>query len=352
MTSPLDDLPLVGQLHLLLLRASGRVPDDTMVELRWALAEGRNEDCAARLAAAGLSGQFPMSAGEIAVLGSCAPPGTALPEPAAEPVDTPPATPFIPIPPATLAEYGDSPLPPLLDSTGDPAGTDGYDQAVLDTLDLGETIGVWRSWRIDIDADGNASAARIYVIESNLGVGDLPIVAAGAQQALIDGGDDVSQVEVYRPYLPLPAYQWAARSGAALIWASYPAPEIRIAVVPEPDSYVDPEEPRLSGAELDLALDYLRSAAALMTVAPVPGQDDPPTTLFTDGWWVWSDALTGHLERHGVVADPLLLEHLQTTEYTLGEVDAVAAHRALVAVRGAGAGAEIGEITDELPVVG
>ena len=327
MTSPLPELPLPAQLHLLLLRASGRVPDDTMVELRWALAEGRTADCAAPLAAAALSGQFPMSAEEIAVLASCLPPGSPLPEPATTAVDTEPATPFIPIPPATLGAYGDNLPPRLLDSTGDPDGVDAYDQVVLGALNLTRTLGVWRSWRIDLDAGGNASAARIYVIEIDVPAPDLPIVTAGAQQALIDEGDQVSQVEVYRPFLPLPAYQWAARAGSALIWAPEPASELNIAAVPEPEAPADPRHPALPGRELELALDYLRSAAELTAVTPGPGM------LFTDGRWIWSQALTDHLERYGVLAEPALLDHLRTTWFTPGEVDAVAVHRALATLR-------------------
>jgi hypothetical protein len=319
MTGPLAGLPAPAQLHLLLLRAAGRITDAELTDLRLRLAEGRFGECAARLA-----GRFPMTADEIDVLRACAPPGTPMPRPADGPVDAAPGTPFIAVPPATLQLAGEV-IPPLLDVTGDAEATDAYDAVVLEALDLKETVGVWRCWRISVDAAGNASAARIYVVEIDVAPADLPLITADVQRALLDAGDRISQIEVYRPGLPLPSYQWAARAHAALIWASYPTPDIRFAV----DRPTGTEE-RLSPDEQAAASDYLRSAAVMATD---PAQQ---AALFTDGWWVWPDSVVSQVEQHGVLTDPDLLAHLRAIAYTGWDIDAVAVHRAMAALQRAG----------------
>ncbi|GAA2565617.1 hypothetical protein GCM10010435_43030 [Winogradskya consettensis] len=303
------DAPVAAQLHLLLLRAAGRLPDDTVADLRFTLADGRFEMCAAALVDA-----FDMTADEIAVLAAVLPAGTALPAPVDGPADPTPATPFIPVPPDALEMYQGF-VPPLLDVSGDDDQTDVYDDIVLEALDPSETSGVWRGWRVRDD-----SFTRIYVVESDVAPEELPGVAAAARQALIDAGDLTSQVEVYRGDMPLPAYQWAARAGSALIWAPYPTPEIRFAELEGPGSAP------LDGDERAAALEYLREAT-LMT----PG-------VRTDGRWVWPDAIADRLADQGVLGDPALLEHLRETGYLLWQADAVAVHRALAALQRVGAG--------------
>ncbi len=311
----IEEMTPVVQWHVLLLRAAGRISDETLAELRFALAEGRIDACAQVLA-----GAFPMTAAELAVVAAALPPGTALPAPAEDGIDEPPAVVFVPVPPDSLALYGNL-VPPLLDVSGDDDRTDAYDEVVLEALDPRETAGVWRGWRL-----GEADPARIYVVESDEAAGDLPGVAAAVQRALADVGDLTSQVEVYRADLPLPSYQWAARSGSALIHAPYPAPEIRFAAE---DALATP----LDDDEREAALAYLRDATAMM-----PG-------LHTDGRWVWPATLADRLEATGELADPDLLDHLRQTEYVLWLADAVAVHRALAALQQLGAG----EVVDDEP---
>jgi len=302
------DLPIAAQLHLMLLRASGRIPDDTLVELRFALAAERFDAVVEVLA-----GAFEMSADELAVLAGVLPPGTSLPAPADGPIDAPPATPFIPVPPDALEMYQGF-VPPLLDVSDDDDSTDAYDEILLEALDPQETTGVWRCWRIGAD-----TTARVYVVESDVAPTDLPGVAATAQRALLDAGDLTSQVEVYRGDLPLPSYQWAARAGSALIQASYPAPEIRFA---DEGATAVP----IDGDERTAALTYLLEGTAM-----VPG-------LHTDGRWVWPASIADRLAERGVLTDPDLLTHLREVGYLLWEADAVAVHRALAALQRIGAG--------------
>ncbi|MGJ3226755.1 hypothetical protein ACQEUV_15470 [Micromonospora aurantiaca (nom. illeg.)] len=132
-----------GLLHLLCLRAAGRIPDGDLAGLRGLLAHGDHGACAARLL-----GAFPQSAAEIAVLTALLPPETPLlPEPAAdENVDAEPTALFVPFPPADLPLYATA-APPVVDETA--GGTvDDLDRALLDVLDPARTAGVWRCWRI------------------------------------------------------------------------------------------------------------------------------------------------------------------------------------------------------------
>ena len=296
-------------LHLLCLRAAGRIPDDELAGLRSLLARGDEGACAAQLL-----GAFPQSVAEIAALLAMLPPETPLlPRPAAdEDVDAPPATPFIPFPPADLPLYTTD-APQVVDET---AGglVDDLDRALLDGLDLERTAGVWRCWRITAGPGDTATAVRVYLVEALLSDDRLPAVADRGQQALAAAGHP-ALVEVYRPGLPLPAYQWAARSRSALIWAPRPADKVRlVASLPAPFLPLDDDE-------ILPFVTYLLSAPALTA------------QLRTDGAWVWPDELADRVLEDGALADPDLLRHLRRRRIEpQPPPDAVAAHRALAAL--------------------
>jgi hypothetical protein len=292
--------------HLLLLRAAGRIPDRELAELRALLAAGEPAACAVRL-----NGAFPQSAEEIAVLAAFLPAGIPLPEPADAMVDTPPATPFIAFPPADLPHYGTA--GPLVVDETDGGVVDDLDDALLGTLDLERTAGVWRCWRITAGAGDTASATRVYLVEADLPDDELPGVADRGHRALAAAGH-AAPVEVYRPGLPLPAYQWTARSQAALIWAPTPPGEVRMAAD-------GPDELPLEPDEIALVVTYLRSAPAL-----VDG-------LYTDGGWIWPASVADRLVEDGTLTDAGLLAHLREDDREpRRDVGAVAVHRALAAL--------------------
>ncbi|WP_433794786.1 hypothetical protein [Actinoplanes sp. CA-252034] len=300
-----------GMLHLLCLRAAGRIPDDELAELRELVADGDEVTCAARLL-----GAFPQAAEEITALAGLLPPGTPLPAPAADDdLDAAVATPFIPFPPADLPYYTMS-APTVVDETAGGV-VDDLDHALLDVLDLRRTTGVWRCWRITVGPGDEASAVRVYLVETMESVEELPTVAVRGQRALAAAGH-AAPVEVFQPGLPLPSYQWAARSRAALIWAPWPAGEVRLATdgpasVPVDDDDVLP------------LVTYLRSAPAV-----VPG-------LHTDGEWVWPASAADRVLEEAALTDPDLLSHLRSRlREPHDPADAVAVHRALASLVRAG----------------
>ncbi|WBC07653.1 hypothetical protein [Micromonospora sp. WMMA1947] len=302
-----------GQLHLLCLRAAGRIPDEEVAGLRTLLADGDHGACAARLL-----GAFPQSAAEIAALTALLPPETPLlPDPAADQdVDADPAARFVPFPPADLPRYATN-APPVVDETA--GGTvDDLDRALLDVLDPAHTAGVWRCWRITPGPAGTPDAVRIYLVEATVPDDELAAIADRGQGALADAGH-AAPVEVYRPDLPLPAYQWAARSRSALIWAPQPPGEVRLATDGDARLPVDDDE-------VAPFVTHLRSAPALTA------------HLRTDGAWVWPAGLADRLLDEGALADEGLLRHLRRCRADPpAPAGAVAVHRALAALVRAGA---------------
>ena len=297
-----------GLLHLLCLRAAGRIPDGDLAGLRRLLAHGDHGACAARLL-----GAFPQSAAEIAVLTALLPPETPLlPEPAAdENVDAEPTALFVPFPPADLPLYATA-APPVVDETA--GGTvDDLDRALLDVLDPARTAGVWRCWRITRGPDGTVDAVRVYLVEATAPDDELPAIADRGQQALADAGH-AAPVEVYRPDLPLPAYQWAARSRSALIWAPQPPGEVHLATDGDARLPVDDDE-------IAAFVTHLRSAPALTA------------HLCTDGTWVWPADVADRLLDEGALTDEGLLRHLRRCRADPpAPADAVAVHRAFAAL--------------------
>ncbi|NED50264.1 hypothetical protein G3I24_04990, partial [Micromonospora aurantiaca] len=263
-----------GPLHLLCLRAAGRIPDGDLAVLRTLLAGGDHGACAARLL-----GAFPQSAAEIAALAALLPPETPmLPEPAADQdVDADPAALFVPFPPTDLPLYATT-APLVVDETA--GGTvDGLDRVLLDVLDPARTAGVWRCWRITRGPDDTVRAVRVYLVEATAPDDELPTISDRGQRALADAGH-APPVEVYRPDLPLPAYQWAARSRSALVWAPQPPGEVRLAADGDARLPVDDDE-------IAPFVTHLRSAPA------------PTAHLRTDGAWVWPAGLADRLLDEG-----------------------------------------------------
>ncbi|MEU1760551.1 hypothetical protein [Micromonospora sp. NPDC005652] len=302
-----------GPLHLLCLRAAGRIPDRELADLRARLARGDRGACAA-----GLLGAFPQSAAEIATLTALLPPETPLlPGPAAdEDVDADPAAVFIPFPPADLPLYATA-APPVVDETA--GGTvDGLDRVLLDVLDPAHTAGVWRCWRLTPGPDDTVDAVRVYLVEATAPDDELPVIADRGQRVLADAGH-AAPVEVYRHDLPLPAYQWAARSRSALIWAPEPPVEVRLAADGDARLPVDDDE-------VAPFVTHLRSAPALTA------------HLRTDGVWVWPADVADRLLDEGALADEGLLWHLRRCRADPpAPAGAVAVHRAFATLVRAGA---------------
>lgn len=212
---------------------------------------------------------------------------------------------FFPVPPADLPYL--TSVPPVVDETAGGV-LDHLDLALLEVLDRPHTTGVWRCWQVTTGPDDQASASRVYLIETTR-----PAVADRGRQALAAAGHAAS-VEAYQPGGPLSEYQWAARSSAALIWAPHPAGPVRLAAVSGPPAVLDDDEIRPF-------VTYLRSAPALTA------------GLRTDGEWIWPADQADQALEDGTLSDPGLLRHLRRRAAEPREpAGAVAVHRALVAL--------------------
>jgi hypothetical protein len=212
---------------------------------------------------------------------------------------------LIPFPPAVLLT-DPAPGRVVVDDSGP---VDGYDRTLLDALDLGRTIGVWRAWRIDLAADGTASATRVYLVESAQSTEELPALAERARQAVAATGH-AAVVDVQQPETPLIPYQWTTRANLALIWAAAPVTGFRHA---DPDGAHEP----LDGDEMLDALAYLEGAPLVTD------------TIHTDGTWIWPATTTDRLRRLGALADPAFAAHIRDAGRDPAPVGAVTLHRAL-----------------------
>ena len=230
-----------------------------------------------------------------------------------------------------------------------PAGADGV---VVDDLDNVAVTAVekesglralWRAWR---SAEGlPRPPRRVYLVDTDVDVD--PVALTGRlQQRLTSAGDFEPQVETYRVGTELPTYQRLAVALGALLWASTPAPHIRIVSIFDE---VDPATGRLladlnervdDAEEVRLVAEYLDAGQPLLTTIGVTDDViDParrnvvPMNLRTDGTWIWADSTTYYLRQHSLAPDPELLDHIRAADYRMPMVDMVAIHRAIAVLQ-------------------
>jgi hypothetical protein len=194
--------------------------------------------------------------------------------------------------------------------------TEQVDDAVLGALAGADgVVGVWRAWR-HIDRDGPAPASRaVYAVE----VRDLPALTAVEEvlhgPAAPPSGPAGALVTAYvEGEVPPPPLQVVVSTGE-LVHVGVPEPEFRLAPAVLLGQYVHVSGPMVLSPtlrEVDAidALVYLRSARALP--AGEPGVAGPPDGLRTDGTWIWSDELAGHVTRTRIGLPPHFAEYLRT----------------------------------------
>jgi hypothetical protein len=153
------------------------------------------------------------------------------------------------------------------------------------------------------------------------------------------------QVEVFGPGTDLPPYHRLARGRSALVWAAQPAHPVVVArVFDRVDPVTGPQFVAdhvvlAAGDQPDRVLAYLRAGRVLLaTTAPSADVVDPrrgdvvPMSYRTDGAWVWTDTVTYYLETYGLSPDADLMAHIEALGHRMPIVDAVAEHRAMVAL--------------------
>jgi hypothetical protein len=228
-------------LHRLMLRISGRVPDDWLTDIRRMLAGGDLVQVPDTVAGSMVEFAVPLTVGEVALLremvrvffGDRDPVGidqVAISEQT-------PATGhrFFPVPAGVLATDA-ARIPPLLDLTGRPTDslldlpaelseladismrlTDVRDQAQVSVLrDAEDVLSTARAWRFPADR-GLADGVRVVLVEVTAFAAAWDI-GGRVQRSLARHGEADPQVEVYWSGEELPPYHRAALAGAALLW--------------------------------------------------------------------------------------------------------------------------------------
>ncbi|PZG19679.1 hypothetical protein C1I95_11235 [Micromonospora craterilacus] len=252
-----------------------------------------------------------------------------------------------PVSPDELAEHGDA-VPYSIDLTVPYEGPGAMDQvdraavaAVAAQRDDGvPVIALWRAWRFPAADTQWPPPRRVYLLEAGDGA-VLPVLVARTQDALQLAGEKDPQVEAFADPDALPVYQRTALGFSTLLWTAAPPVVPQVARVyntfePEHGPGFTADHPRLGGEERDRVLAYLAGGAPLLitsdrrldVVEPSAGEV-VPTGFFTDGRWIWSDAMAYYLRVHGLAPDPDLLATIRGNDYEPPEVDAVALHRAL-----------------------
>ena len=347
-------MPRDSELHAMLLRLAGRIPDDLLTRCREWAADGREADVAAAVAFAVLWREAKMHEDDIELLADLT--EAAGGDPGDLPVieqddDEPPMFfQFLPV-----REPGQANLEQLVALQ---AGSveDAVDQAAVDAVagDAGAR-GLWRAWRHPAVPSPWPGLRRVYVVEVDDDVAFVPLTAH-LQQRLAAAGEADPQVEVVPAGVELPAYQSSARAFGALLWASTPEREFRLA---EPfDEVTDaggpvfhPDHPRIDDpVERRRILHYLRSGEAVLVseglmddVVEPTRREVVPLDLRTDGFWVWLDTTAYYLEEHHLAPPEELLAHVRAADYAMPEVDGVTVHRATAQLIAMGPTAEDAE---------
>ncbi|MEU1751845.1 hypothetical protein ABZ436_04160 [Micromonospora matsumotoense] len=237
---------LFADVHRMLLRLAGRMPDEMVSRFRELLGNGDLRYLPDAVSVATVELAVPLIPADRELLARIL---VVLDVPGGEPqlysevpVSADPPSPvafrFLPASPDVVAEAGGR-LPPRLDLTGgDPDDltdlppelshlrdladrlTDSSDDGVVVTLTTEPGVrSIWRTWRTGPAPD--AVVRRVYLVEAAPGAPAWDLAYEG-QGSLADDGESAPQVEVYWPGDVLPSYHRAALDGAALLWRRPP----------------------------------------------------------------------------------------------------------------------------------
>jgi len=325
--------------HCLLLRLAGRVSDGLVAQARGWLAEDRIDKAVRAVAFAATAQRVPLLPDDVALLrelledhgaDSSALSGAEIAE-----FDSVPPFGFGAGPPdaPTPARPNDAPLDDV-DTT-----------AVAAVAEEPGLRGLWRAWRFPVDGSPWPGPRKVYLVEAGEDV-DLVALTGRIQQRLTKAGETDPQVETFPVNAELPSYHRLAVAYGALLWASTPEPDIKIAAIfDEVDSqagplFTDAHERMDDAEEAQRVIDYLNAGQPLLvTTAAMDDVVDRsrhnvvPMNFRTDGTWIWTDTTTYYLERHNLAPDPDLLGHIRAADYRMPELDGVAIHRTMAVLQ-------------------
>ncbi|KFU75209.1 hypothetical protein SAMN04489729_7094 [Amycolatopsis lurida] len=336
-----------AELHQVLLRLAGWLPDDVLARARSLLAHDRCAEVARLLAFAGRRSVLPLGEDDLDALAELL--ESEGHDPAVlEAIELIPENP--PLPWQFSPDWGE---------TGDDGNDEGADNAMLisalaeqDFLaELTEKPGVRGVWSTVRRPDGDVPFPKprvIYVVEIDDEVDDVdePVaLAAQLQDTLIAAGERDPQVEIVSMHVVRPRYQRTAQMQGKLLWSPHGDAEIKVARVFDE---VDPENgPRFASDhetmddedERTWILEYLDSGIELLVTTGTMGDIvDPaqgsvvPMNFRTDGVWVWTDTVTYYLETHHLAPDSELLEHIRAAGGLPSSLDTVTLGRAVAAL--------------------
>lgn len=178
----------------------------------------------------------------------------------------------------------------------------------------------------------------VYVIET-ANDADPVQLTADFQEALAIAGNSLPLVEVRRVDAIPNEYQRRIVNDGDLVWTRQPRVELQVADVY--DEVLDDVGVFRSGRAVIPPDDrnrltaYLLAASVVIDTADwIDDVIDPnvgavvPTSIRTDGTWVWSDATTYYLSEHGIAPAPPLLAHIQAAQSSPSPLDSDTMRRA------------------------
>ncbi|ANN15990.1 hypothetical protein SD37_10290 [Amycolatopsis orientalis] len=317
--------PFTPELHGMLLRSAGWLPDDMLTHARGLLADDRCGEVARLLMFAGRRTVLPLTEDDLDVLVELleaeGDDSGSLTEIELAPDDAVPPWRFS----AEWAEPED-----------DEQGEDTNNAMLISALAEQDLLaaaagepglrGLWSAVRSPVDNAPYPLPRVVYVAEvddSHEEAAEPADLTGRLQKSLVAAGERDPQVEV----IPLGTndlgYQRAAQRNGKLIWAADTDSDVKVARVfdksdPETGPAFDPDRPKIADeAERERLCEYLESATLLLvTAARLDDIVEPergatvPTNFYTDGSWVWTDSVTYYLREHHLAPDPELVAHI------------------------------------------
>jgi hypothetical protein len=320
------------EIHDMLLRVAGWVPDDMLSDARSRLALGDGTTVARTLVFAGTRSVLPLLDDDLDVLAEVLEAGGADPElvGAVYLVDE-----------STVSTWRFTAHEPAADE--DRVGR----ELAVAVADEPGARALWRAVRMPSDGLPYPPPRSVYVVEVDEDAqdpdsGGLAALTGRLQWRLAELGERHPQVEVVGLRGIVPSYQRLAITGGAPLWSAEPELEPAVARVfdaADPDSGPSfaPDHPVIEDeAERAGIIAYLRTGAELLmtmgamddVVAPERGEV-VPMTFRTDGRWIWSEASAYYLEQHHLAPDPELLSHIRAVGGPPPRPDTAAMRRAM-----------------------
>ncbi|KZB88394.1 hypothetical protein [Amycolatopsis regifaucium] len=340
--------PFTPELHGMLLRTAGWLPDDTLTHARGMLAEHRCGDVARLLVFAGRRTTLPLTEDDLDVLGELLQAEGGDPSSLANveltPDDIPPPWRF-------SVEWGESGEGGQSEDTNNAMLISALAEQDLLATAIGEPglRGLWSVVRSPIDDAPYPPPRVVYVaeVDDEHEEASAPAELAGRfQESLIAAGERDPQVEV----IPLGTggglrYQRAAQENGRLLWAADTDSEVQVARVfdkvdPEAGPMFDPDRPKITDdGERERICEYLESGTLLLVTSVL--MDDivepergamVPTNFYTDGSWVWTDSITYYLREHHLTPDPEFVAYINDIDGSPPIPDTVALGRVMKAL--------------------